>query len=63
MKALITRREGAATLDLSERQFDRIRKQANFTEVHVTDSRKGLRFLSKEVMEYLDSRTIKPQAG
>ena len=62
MKELLTRHEVAETLDISERQWDRVRKAEGFTEVHVTNGRKGLRFLSREVAEYIEARKVKHKA-
>jgi len=50
---LLTRREVARALRMSEREWDRLRKVWPFTEVHVLDGHKGLRFLSQEVEDYI----------
>lgn len=50
---LLTRREAAKALRISEREWDRLRKIWPFTEVHVLDGHKGLRFLSMEVETYI----------
>lgn len=50
---LLTRREAAKVLRMSEREWDRLRKVWSFTEVYVLDGHKGLRFLSMEVEDYI----------
>jgi hypothetical protein len=52
-KPLLTRKEAAGVLGISEREWDRVRKDWNFTEVHVLSGRKGLRFLGPEVEAYI----------
>lgn len=50
---LLTRKEAAKALRLSEREWDRLRKKWPFSEVHILEGNRGLRFLSLEIEEYI----------
>lgn len=52
-RPLLTRKEAAEALRLSEREWDRLRKTWPFSEVHIRGGQKGLRFLGPEIEEYI----------
>lgn len=56
---LLTRREVANLLKLSEREWDRLRKKQHFTEVYVIAGPKGLRFLGTEIEAYIQDCILK----
>jgi len=58
---LLTRKEVAQALKVSEREFDRIRKRHKFREVHVVEGAKGLRFLGADIEEYIWAHTECPE--
>ncbi len=61
-KTLLTRTEVARALSLSPHRWDKLRKEQEFTEFHIFDGPKGLRFIAAEIEAYIRMRIEKHSA-